>query len=161
MSSDLEYKDYKLSFIDYTRLLALLEHSTDEYTFYHVVNIIGKSLKVTNVDDPLSIDQKELVIGDAQRIVEQKLPTQSGIQHDGYKLICLAALDNARKTYTSKDKGLWIDKISSIKTRQTRLSCIFNSSFFSKQSDMKEFLRREFLYPSRYLPFMTRKNGWI
>ena len=143
MSSDLEYKDYKLSFIEYTRLLALLEHSTDEYTFYHVVNIIGKSLKVTNVDDPLSIDQKELVIGDAQRIVEQKLPTQSGIQHDGYKLICLAALDNARKTYTSKDKGLWIDKISSIKNKADEAFLYFSiAPFFSKQSDMKEFFEK-------------------
>lgn len=143
MSADLEYKEYKLSYKDYTLLLSLLEHSTDEYTFYHVVNIIGKSLKVTNVDDPLSIDQKGLVIGDARRIVEQKLPTLSGIQHDGYKLICLAALDNAQKAYTSKDKNEWKRKISAIKNTAVEAFVYFSiAPFFSKQSDMKEFFEK-------------------
>lgn len=84
-----------------------------------------------------------LSLVDARRIVEQKLPTLSGIQHDGYKLICLAALDNAQKAYTSKDKNEWKRKISAIKNTADEAFVYFSiAPFFFKQSDMKEFFEK-------------------
>lgn len=143
ISSAPEHKGYELSYTDYTHLLVLLEQSSNDECFFNVIDIICKSLKITNQKNTvLSTEQKNTVIADAERIVNKNLPTKYGIRHDGYKIACQAALANTKKNFTSNDKQLWQNKINAINNKADQAFLYFLiAPYFSKRTDQLEFFK--------------------
>lgn len=139
-----EHKAYELSFTDYTHLLDLLENSSDDENFLSVIDIICKSLRVTNQQiDLLSTDQKNTVIGNAERIVNAKLPTKRGIRHEGYKVACLAVLSSLRRDFGTKDLKVWSERIGNIDNKADQAFLYFLlAPYFSKRSDQQIFFEK-------------------
>lgn len=144
MPSAPEHKEYELSYSDYTHLLVLLEQSSNDECYFNIIDIICKSLKCTNKKNTiLSTEQKNTIIADAERIVNNNLPTKRGIKHDGYKIACQAALMNAKNGFTSNDKSQWKNKIDTINNKADQAFLYFLiAPYFSKRADQLEFFKK-------------------
>lgn len=136
-------KEYAISYNDYTHLLTLLSHSTDDSIFFSTINIISFNLRKTNPQEPLSSEQKRMVVLNAKKIVESQLPTPCGIRHDGYKIACLAALDYVTGDFPKNRKQEWIDRIDAIhnKADQSFLYLMI-APYFQQRADKEDFFRR-------------------
>lgn len=142
--SGFEHKAYELLYNEYTHLLDLLEHSSDDESFFSIIDIICKSLRITNQKiKPLSSDQKKTVIGRAESIVKTCLPTASGIRHDGYKIACQAALSSLNKDFGTKDMATWQQRIDSIDNKADQAFLYFLiAPYFSKRADQQKFFEK-------------------
>lgn len=101
-----------LSFIDYENLLNLLDHSNDDCFIFNYVDIIIQSLKEGS-GNRVSKEQKNVIIGKIEELVNRKLPINNGIQHDGYKIACQAAI-SGYKNISSSDWDNYKNKIENI-----------------------------------------------
>lgn len=138
-----EYKAYPLEYKDYQDLIGILEHASDDDVFYQVVTVAAKSLHSGKPQHPLSIEQKNTVANEMKRIVNEKLPTQGGIRHDGYKVACLAALDYSRADFANKDKQKWLDDISKIGNKADQAFLLMQiAPYFQKKTDKEDFFKR-------------------
>ena len=138
-----EYKAYPLEYKDYQDLIAILEHSTDDEIFYQVVNVVGKSLRDGKPKHALSTEQKNTVVKEMERIVEDKLPTRNGIHHDGYKIACLAALRHSSSEFSSKDNPMWMGEINKINNKADQAFLFLQiAPYFQKKSDKENFFQK-------------------
>lgn len=138
-----EYKAYPLEYKDYQDLIAILEHSTNDEIFYHVVNVIAKSLKEGKPKQALSTEQKNTVVKEIERIVNEKLPSRYGIQHDGYKIACLAALRHSRSEFSNNDSKTWFDAIDSIDNKADKAFLFLQiAPYFQKKGDKEVFFEK-------------------
>ncbi|MCO6024573.1 ATP-binding protein [Prevotella cerevisiae] len=136
---DLKPAAYELSKADYSNLLSILSHSTDDDTYYQIINIICQSLHKTYQKRPLSTDIKRSVLRRARDIVNEKLPTRNGIQHNGYKIVCLAALQHAEKSFSSRDRKGWETQIQTVGNTADQAFLYFDiAPFFANHKDVRD-----------------------
>lgn len=144
MDSNLEHQAYELKYCEYIHLLDLLENSSNDENFFTVIDIICKSLRITNKKvDPLSTDQKNTIIGEAERIVNAKLPSVMGIKHDGYKIACLAALSSLKKDFNRKDFEIWEKQIGEIDNKADQAFLYFLlAPYFAKRPEQQLYFEK-------------------
>lgn len=92
-------------------MITLLTHASNDEIFYHTSNIIAKSLKEGKPDRVLSTEKKSSIVKELESIIEEKLPSPTGIKHEGYKIACMAALRNSISPFDTRDKAEWQSKI--------------------------------------------------
>ena len=132
----MEYKDYQ-------DLIAILEHSSNDEIFYQVVNVIAKSLKDGKPKQALSTEQKNTVVKEIERIVNEKLPTRFGIQHDGYKIACLASLCHSKSEFSNKDCKTWLDAIDGVDNKADKAFLFLQiAPYFQKKGDKEVFFEK-------------------
>lgn len=143
-STELDRKAYELSYTDYTNLLVLLEQASNDEIFFNIIEIISKSLKASNIKkEVLSTEQKNAIIAEAEQIIENKLPSKDGIQHNGYKFACQAALNYVKNGFLSKDKDTWTSKIDTINNKADQAFLYFLiAPYFSKRKDQMDFFNK-------------------
>jgi hypothetical protein len=134
-------RSFDLSFPDCSKLTELLEKVTDDEIIFNTVDIIARILRQTNRKiKPLSTPQKNQITNDLIKIVETKLPTTNGIQHEGYKIASLGALLHANGDIQSKEKSEWEKKIDSINNIADRAFLYFLiGPYMSRRNDKEEF----------------------
>ncbi len=138
-----EFMAYPLEYKDYQDLIAVLEHATNDETFFHVVNIIAKSLRDGKPKRALSTEQKDTVVKEIERIVNDKLPTREGIQHDGYKIACLAALRHSKSKFSNRECDEWLDAIEKIDNLADKAFLYLQTApYFQKKSDKENFFKK-------------------
>lgn len=138
-----EFMAYPLEYKDYQDLIAVLEHATNDETFFHVVNIIAKSLKEGKPKRALSTEQKDTVVKEIERIVNDKLPTCEGIQHDGYKIASLASLRHSKSQFSNKECGEWLKAIEKIDNLADKAFLYLQTApYFQKKSDKENFFQK-------------------
>lgn len=138
-----ESKAYPLEYKDYQDLIAILEHSSNDEIFYQVVNVIAKSLKDGKPKQTLSTEQKNTVVKEIERIVNEKLPTRYGIQHDGYKIACLASLRYSKSEFSNKDCKTWLDAIDGIDNKADKSFLFLQiAPYFQKKGDKEVFFEK-------------------
>lgn len=100
----LDYKDFEY-------LILLMEHSNDECFIYNTTQSIAEDIKDNN--SRLSREQRDFTFSSLENVINTKLPMVGGIQHDGYKIACLAMIDGCKKpndtnwsTYKSKIEAI-------------------------------------------------------
>lgn len=135
---------YDLSYQDCTRLTELLESATDDEIIFNIVDVVAKSLRQSNKQiKPLSTPQKNQVFSDLQKIVTTQLPSASGIQHEGYKIACLAALEHANGDIRNNDKDEWEKRIKSIKNIADKAFLyFFIAPYMSRRNDKDDFFSK-------------------
>lgn len=137
----LEPKVYDLSQTDYSNLLTILSHSSDDETYFDVIKIISMSLPAVHKKRPLTTDMKKSIINRAKDIVNKNLPTKSGIRHDGYKIVCLAALEYVEKRFSSRDKEKWEQQIKNVgNTADEAFLCFEIAPYFTSRKDIDSFI---------------------
>lgn len=78
-----------------------------------------------------------------ERIVKDKLPTQNGIQHEGYKIACLAALRHSISEFSSKDNPVWMDEISKVSNKADQAFLYLQvAPYFQRKSDKESFFQK-------------------
>lgn len=80
---------------DYDNLLDLIKHSKDEEfiypTMYWMVNSIER-----NAGNHLSRELKTMYLDKLENFAKDYFPSKDGIQHDGYRILCLALIKSKR-----------------------------------------------------------------
>lgn len=138
-----EYKAYPLEYNDYQNLIAILEHSTNDEIFFHVVTIVSKSLREGKPKQPLSTEQKNTIVKEIERIVMEKLPTSTGIQHEGYKIACLAALQYSKSEFSSNENAQWMQKIDQINNKADKAFLYFQiAPYFQRKNDKETYFEK-------------------
>lgn len=135
---------YELTYSDCNDLNALIEHITDENELFQIVEVIARSLRTGNRKlQPLSTQQKRVVIGTTSAIVERKLPAPDGISHDGYKIACQAVLEYAAHGFQTSQKAHWTERLETVGNKADRAFLYFYiAPFFTRNADKEEFLRK-------------------
>lgn len=138
-----EYKAYDLEFKDYQNIIAILEHASNDEVFYHVVNVVAKSLRDGKHVGELSTEQKNTVVKEIERIVEEKLPSIDGIQHEGYKIACLAALRHSKCEFSPKDKNYWEAEINKVNNKADKSFLYFQiAPYFQRKPDKERYFEK-------------------
>lgn len=135
---------FDLSYPDCTKLTELLEKVTDDEIIFNTVDVIARSLRQSNRQiKPLSTPQKNQISADLLKIIESQLPTANGIQHEGYKIASLGALEHANGDIHSGDKDKWEEKIDSINNIADRAFLyFFIAPYMSRRNDKDEFFSK-------------------
>lgn len=135
---------FDLSYPDCSKLTELLENVTDDEIIFNTVDIIARSLKQSNSHiKPLSTPQKNQISADLLKIIDSKLPTTNGIQHEGYKIACLGALEHANGDIPTNGKFEWEKKIDSIDNIADRAFLyFFIAPYMSRKNDKNEFFSK-------------------
>ena len=138
-----EYKAYNLEYDDYHNLITLLTHASNDEIFYHTSNIIAKSLKEGKPDRVLSTEKKSTIVKELESIIEEKLPSPTGIKHEGYKIACMAALRNSISPFDTRDKAEWQSKIEKIDNKADRSFLYLQlAPYFPKRGDKELFFKK-------------------
>lgn len=139
----MEPKAYNLDYYDYENLISILGHATDDDIFYKVTDVISKSLRDGKPRKTLSNEQKKSVVNRVVQIIDTKLPTHRGIQHDGYKLACLAAMEHVNGDFGNNRKAYWENEIEKITNDADKAFLYLQlAPYFSKRSDKEYFFKK-------------------
>lgn len=84
-----------LTMKDYDNLLDLMRNTRDDGFIFRTISTMTKSIK-NNLGRELSREQQRVLWNDMALVVEDSLPMEGGIQHDGYKIACLAMINGTR-----------------------------------------------------------------
>ena len=135
---------YELTYSDFNDLNTLIEHMSDENELHQIVEVIARSLRTTNrTMDPLSTQQKKVVVDTTKAIVDKKFPAPGGISHDGYKIACQAILEYASYGFPSAQKAVWTERVETVGNKADRAFLYFYiAPFFNRHTDKEEFLRK-------------------
>lgn len=82
---------YNITFKDVEYLIDLMKHNEDDNTLYCVVDRVCSSIKDNNTQ--ISKQMYVSIIDAFKKIAEDKLPSKTGLQHDGYKIGIMIALE--------------------------------------------------------------------
>lgn len=141
--TSMEQKAYDLNYKDYQDLIAVLEHSTEDDVFHQVILIVSKSLREGRPKQMLSTEQKNTIVNQLEQIVRDKLPSVTGIQHDGYKIACQAALRYVNGDFGSDQKAHWKTEIAKIGNIADRAFLFLQiAPYFKKRQDKEDFFQR-------------------
>ena len=141
--TSMEQKAYNLDYKDYQDLVAILGHATADDVFHQVIIVISKSLREGKPKQPLSIEQKKTIVNRLIQIVETKLPTAKGIQHDGYKIACSAALKYVNGDFGSDQKTYWETEVGRITNNADRAFLFLQiAPYFKKKQDKAAFFQK-------------------
>lgn len=84
----LEKKDYDL-------LLDLMEHTQDEGFILNYTDIITQSIH-RDMGRSVSREIQQVVLRGLEDIVKKRLPLKGGIQHNGYRIACMAIINSCK-----------------------------------------------------------------
>lgn len=130
--------EFKLSFTDYSNLLDLIEKSTDESVIFTTIENICRSLKAKK-GPLLSLSQTDMIVNRLKNIANSQLPTSSGIQHDGYKVACHAAIFSIENR--SQSQSAWNEieqEIETIENMTDRSFLYFFAANFIDRNNIKQ-----------------------
>lgn len=130
--------EFKLSFTDYSNLLDLIEKSTDESVIFTTIENICRSLKAKK-GPLLSLSQMDMIVNKLKNIANTQLPTCSGIQHNGYKVACHAAIFSLENR--SQSQSAWNEieqEIESIANMTDRSFLYFFAANFIDRNNVKQ-----------------------
>lgn len=119
VNRELEYNDVNI-------LIHLMKISPDECFVFNYVDLLTKKEREQDLRR-LSREQRKDMLSSLEEIVKTKFPTQSGIQHQGYQIICEAMLVSCKQQYRSAD---W----ESIKNKIETIDNIADKAFLYLQS---------------------------
>lgn len=138
--SGLSEKAYDLCYTDYQDIVALLDHASSDDVFLPVIQVVAKSLRDGHPRKALSTEHKKTVVNELMRIVETKLPTARGLQHNGYKIACEAALAYSQREFSNSDRAEWESRIVAINNNADRsFLYLFIAPYFQKRTDKEYF----------------------
>ena len=141
--TSIELKAYDLDYKDYQDLIAVLEHSTADETYYQLITIISRSLRDGKPKHTLSVEQKKTIIKRLELVVSNNLPTAKGIQHDGYKIACLASLKYVNGDFGNDKKTYWETEIGEIGNKADRAFLFLHiAPYFKKKQDKTDFFQK-------------------
>lgn len=136
----IERKAFDIAFDDYKKILTLMGKSTSDEYFYHTCESLSLSIRNGHPVHPLSTDQKRFIVSDAKRIVNDMLPSRSGIRHDGYKIACLAMMDRAIAELPTKELTRWMESIEKVDNLADQAFLYFAiGPFFNRRADKTAF----------------------
>lgn len=139
----IELKAYDLDYKDYQDLIAILDHSTADNSYYQLINIISRSLREGRPKQLLSIEQRKTVFKRLEQVVNDNLPTSKGIQHEGYKIACLAALKYVNGNFGGDQKAYWEAEIARITNKADRAFLFLQiAPYFNRKQDKVEFFQK-------------------
>lgn len=141
--TSIELKAYDLDYKDYQDLIAVLEHSTADETYYQLITIISRSLRDGKPKHTLSVEQKKTIIKSLELVVSNNLPTAKGVQHDGYKIACLASLKYVNGDFGNDKKTYWETEIGEIGNKADRAFLFLHiAPYFKKKQDKTDFFQK-------------------
>lgn len=80
---------------DYDKLLDLMRHTKDDGFIFTLTDTMTKAIK-QNIGNNLTREMQRALWSEMVDVVKEQLPMTGGIQHDGYKIACLAMIDGSR-----------------------------------------------------------------
>ena len=141
--TSIELKAYDLDYKDYQGLIAVLEHSTADDIYQQLITIISRSLREGRPKQLLSCEQKNAIVKRLEKIVDDHLPTAKGIQHDGYKIACLATIKYVNGDFGTDQKAYWETEINKITNSADRSFLFLQiAPYFKKKQDKTEFFQK-------------------
>lgn len=128
-----------LEYDDYEKLLKLIENSTDEFFIFNQTQIISHGLK-DNTGNKVSREQISFLFSWLEKLIENKLPTKNGIQHNGYLIACRAIINGCKpnSSYSWKSLKNEISTIPNVADRAFLYSHV--SHYVKKIEDKSQFM---------------------
>lgn len=80
---------------DYDKLLDLMRHTKDDGFIFTLTGTMTKAIK-QNLGNKLTREMQRALWSEMVEVVKDQLPMAGGIQHDGYKIACIAMIDGTR-----------------------------------------------------------------
>lgn len=80
---------------DYDKLLDLMRHTKDDGFIFTLTDTMTKAIK-QNLGNKLTREMQRALWSEMADVVKDRLPMAGGIQHDGYKIACLALIDSSK-----------------------------------------------------------------
>lgn len=80
---------------DYDKLLDLMRHTKDDGFIFALTDTMTKAIK-QNLGNKLTREMQRALWSEMVDVVKDQLPMTGGIQHDGYKIACLAMIDGSK-----------------------------------------------------------------
>lgn len=134
---------YDLCYTDYQDIIALLEHASSDEVFFRVITVVALSLREGHPKKSLSTEHKKTIVNELARIVTTQLPTARGLQHDGYKIACEAALAHSQREFMNSDREEWENRIAGIVNNADRsFLYLFVAPYFQKRTDKVYFFNK-------------------
>lgn len=131
---------YDLCYTDYQDIVALLDHASSDEGLSRVIEVVAMSLRDGHPKKPLSSEHKKTIVNELSRIVATHLPTARGLQHDGYKVACEAALAHSQRDFSNSDRKEWENRITAIANNADRsFLYLFIAPYFQKRTDKEYF----------------------
>ena len=128
-----------LSKKDYDILLDLMRHTKDDGFIFETIETMAKSID-NNLGRELSREQQRVLWDDMTTLVEERLPMAGGIQHNGYKIACLAVI-NGTRSGGSIDVGQVKKDIEAIGNRADQAFLYAHiSNYLKKMAEKAEFI---------------------
>lgn len=80
---------------DYDKLLNLMRHTKDDGFIFTLTNTMTKAIK-QNLGNKLTREMQRALWSEMADVVNEQLPMVGGIQHDGYKIACMAMIGGSK-----------------------------------------------------------------
>lgn len=80
---------------DYDKLLNLMRHTKDDGFIFTLTNTMTKTIK-QNLGNKLTREMQRALWSEMEDVVNEQLPMVGGIQHDGYKIACMAMIRSSK-----------------------------------------------------------------
>lgn len=80
---------------DYDKLLDLMRHTKDDGFIFALTDTMTKAIK-QNLANKLTREMQRALWSEMIDVVKDQLPMTGGIQHDGYKIACLAMINGSK-----------------------------------------------------------------
>jgi hypothetical protein len=130
-----------LEYDDFERLLKLIDNSTDECFIFNQTKIVSHGLK-DNLGNKVSREQITFLFSWLEKLIQKKLPTKNGIQHNGYLIACNAIINGCKPNSSYS----WINIMNEISTIPNVADRAFLyshvSHYVKKTEDKGKFMER-------------------
>lgn len=80
---------------DYDKLLDLMRHTKDDGFIFTLTDTMLKAIK-QNIGNKLTREMQRALWSEMTDVVNDQLPMVGGIQHDGYKIACVAMINGSK-----------------------------------------------------------------
>lgn len=80
---------------DYDKLLNLMRHTKDDGFIFTLTDTMTKAIK-QNLGNKLTREMQRALWNEIADVVNEQLPMVGGIQHDGYKIACMAMIEGSK-----------------------------------------------------------------
>lgn len=90
-----------MEYDDFMGLIKLMRHSHDDSFIFDKIETVASGI-IAN-ESKVSKDQRNYLFGELEKLVNEKLPLNGGIKHEGYKIACLATI----KRYKNPSVNDW------------------------------------------------------